>query len=214
MKRILCFIMLSLFFLTVLPFAFADEPDKFTEGDFEYIFNDDKSGSIIIRYTGEAESVEIPAKLGEQPVVAIGDNAFYFKMNLQEVTIPEGTESIGQNAFIMCTGLKKVTLPDTVKTIDTASFINCSALTDIRMSQNLETLGDFAFLNCTSLEEITFGPELKTIGESAFQLCTSLKKITLPPTDQILIPDSAFRDCPEDLEIIETSEDSDSEPET
>lgn len=202
MKRLVVLLVVLLIAFSSLTPVYAVEETKIIDGDFEFSLNESKDGLILIRYAGEDATVTVPASAEDLPVVEVGDNAFYYKMNVIEITLPEGLTSIGQNAFIMCTALQKITIPDSVRSIGIACFLNCSSLTEVYMSAGLEKLDDYAFLSCTALEEITFGTELKHIGQSAFQLCSSLKRITLPPVDQIEIGEGAFIGCPEDLEIL------------
>lgn len=202
MKRLIALLVVFVFVCSPVSFSFADDEGKITDGYFEFILNDSKDGLILARYAGDEPSVSVPSSAGDLPVLEIGDNAFYYKMNITEIILPDGLISIGQNAFIMCTSLQRIVIPDSVKSIGIACFLNCSSLTEVKMSLGLESLEDFAFLSCSALEELIFGSELKSVGQSAFQLCTNLKKITLPDPETINIGEGAFLGCPTDMEVI------------
>ena len=56
----------------------------------------------IKTYLGNAASVTIPDTIGGKTVVAIGNQAFYNKQTLTEVSIPASVTSIGYGAFHEC----------------------------------------------------------------------------------------------------------------
>lgn len=202
MKRFWILFLVFVFAVSSFTIGYSEDAELIIDGNFEFSLNEAKDGLILIRYAGDDVTVSVPSMANDLPVTEIGDNAFYYKMNIKEIILPEGLISIGQNAFIMCSSLETVTIPDSVRSIGIACFLNCSALKEVHMSLGLEALNDYAFLNCTALEKLVFGSALKHIGQSAFQLCSSLKQITLPPAEQIEIGEGAFLDCPDDLEII------------
>ncbi|MDD8043887.1 MAG: leucine-rich repeat domain-containing protein [Verrucomicrobiota bacterium] len=121
-------------------------------GGFEYASS---SGLITItKYTGRDEVVHIPDMIEGRPVVSVGEDSFYGRRDLVQVTIGGNVESIGQEAFYQCVSLGSVVWTD-----------------------ELESIGDRAFLGCTSLGSVTIGPGLTSIGSQAFAGCTALRSI-------------------------------------
>ena len=78
------------------------------EGDFEYRFNADRSGVVIVKYTGSASSVTVPAIIAELPVVEIGEGAFENNTAITSVDLPDTVEVIGKRAFAGCTALNEM----------------------------------------------------------------------------------------------------------
>ncbi len=179
------------------------------EGDFKYIIVNEESlgskeanyggGAILVKYTGTASSIVIPAKLGGEPVFFINDSAFNGNSAIQTVTIGETVRAIGANAFQYCNGLQTVLIAknvdciynyafgdctalksvtfqkgSTLKTIEYCAFITCTSLNNFIIPETVTTIGDYAFLNCDSLTEITIPDSVTTIGGAAFFSCTSL----------------------------------------
>lgn len=90
----------------------ADDAEIFTASDAEaqILSTEDFSYKIIgaeitiVSYIGKEEIVEIPEKIGEYPVKAIGENAFSGS-TVKQLTLPESITSIHETAFASCTEL-------------------------------------------------------------------------------------------------------------
>lgn len=70
------------------------------------------------------EDVEIPGTLK-----SIGEYAFWYCNNLENVTILEGATSIGECAFLSCWDLEKIIIPTTVTEIGKEAFEYCDNVT-------------------------------------------------------------------------------------
>lgn len=115
----------------------GDDYPPVNENDFEYISLDD--GTLgIIRYSGDAQKVRIPAKINGIPVTVIKGEAFNNLDNLQGVFLEEGIKIISTWAFSNCTNLSEVILPDSLETIEAWAFHVCSSLTSILLPDNLK----------------------------------------------------------------------------
>ena len=68
-------------------------------------------GTIITKYQGVAAEVVVPASIGSQAVVAIGDRAFAGRVLVTRVDLPQGVISLGGAAFAGCAQLRTITLP-------------------------------------------------------------------------------------------------------
>jgi hypothetical protein len=94
-----------------------------------------------------------------QGYTSIGNQAFYYALSLQSITIPASVTRIGYNAFAGATALTTVT------------FVQGSQLTSI---------GVQAFNGARSLQSITIPDTVTSIGNSAFQDASSLQSINIP----------------------------------
>ena len=64
-------------------------------------------------------------------VTNIGDDAFRYCENLENIIIPDSVTSIGDWAFEYCENLENIIIPDSVTSIGEYTFSNCDNLTDI-----------------------------------------------------------------------------------
>ena len=88
---------------------------------------------ILTKYFGSAATVEIP-----DGVISIGNKAFIYKFNLEEVKIPASVTSIGDSAFENCTKLAVVTIPASVTSIGSNPFKGCGNLAEIQFEGTKE----------------------------------------------------------------------------
>ena len=63
---------------------------------------------VIVKYTGSASSVTVPATIAELPVVEIGEGAFENNTAITSVDLPDTVEVIGKRAFAGCTALNEM----------------------------------------------------------------------------------------------------------
>ena len=78
-------------------------------------------------------TLEIPAEIGGNAVVEIGERAFSGCSSLTDIIIPFGVEKIGSYAFAGCTSLAPgITIPDSVESLGSYVFTNCPALKIVR----------------------------------------------------------------------------------
>ena len=86
--------------------------DPFDPGDWGYNYDD-------------YYNLTVKRLIIKPGITHIGDWAFSFYQNIEEVTIPSTVESIGERAFYFCTKLKSITIPSSVKSIGAAAFDSC-----------------------------------------------------------------------------------------
>ena len=103
-----------------------------------------KDGMTII--AGVNGSVMIPSG-----VICIGEEAFYNRSNLTNVTIPNSMTNIGDLAFSGCSGLRNVTIPEGVISIGDWAFEGCSGLTNVVIPASVTSVGAYAFARCSGL---------------------------------------------------------------
>ena len=112
----------------------------------------------------------------------LGESAFGYCSQLQELVLPAGLVSLGRSAFHDCSSLPNVTIPATLTSVDGYDmFEGCSSLQSIDFSQtSLTVLGDNAFSGCSSLTSVSLPNGFTTISQSMFNGCSSLTTINLP----------------------------------
>ena len=191
----------------------AEAPEALTFEDFTYTVSADGNVTIT-KYSGSAESLEIPQTIDQKPVTAIGDAVFRKNTALQTVTFPSTLSAIGHYTFEGCTKLSDVTLPETLTSIGQNAFNGCSALTEITLPDALTSIDYRAFYGTgltsiaipasvtyayqpfdgTAVSKVTFAEGITEIPHYAFAGCTKLSDVTLPET-LTSIGQNAFNGC-------------------
>ena len=149
-----------------------------TYGDFQYRVNYDNTVEID-KYVGNAEKVDIPAKIDGKSVTSIGYQAFSGCKSITSVTIPSGVTDIDIRAFSGCENLTGITIPDGVTKIGESAFQDCAKLAGVTIPNSVVNIGWGAFGYCKSLDSITIPDSVNKIGGRAFMYCESLTKINV-----------------------------------
>lgn len=111
----------------------------------------DRKYAEITEYTGSAEEVVIPSKIGNYPV-----------------------KNIANYAFSECAALTSVVICDSVTSVGAGAFYNCTALTSVTMGSGVESIGAGAFYNCTALNCVTIPDSVTQISNTAFKNCSNI----------------------------------------
>lgn len=136
-------------------------------------------GLRITAYTGfDAERVVIPAKIGGQPVVSIGEKAFK-NTTVSEVILPGSIKAILRGAFSGCKRLQHIDLPDGLEYLGSHCFAS-SGLTALHFPDRLKTIPEGCCGGCANLCDVTFGQQVQTIQGSAFHACKKLQTVSFP----------------------------------
>ena len=165
------------------------------------------SGSTIFTYvidngevtitdcdTSVTGTITIPAVLDGYPVTAIGDEAFRYCDDLQNVIIPNGINSVGSSAFFGCTSLISVTLPDSITNLGDRAFMRCTGLQSVIVGNGITVIDENTFAYCDALRHATLGDNVSVVGKSAFQGCINLESMVLPASITG-IEEYAFQNC-------------------
>jgi len=137
-------LIVSAIILTQIPYPKA----KAYQADFKM------DGTTLVRYTGTAETVSVPAS-----VEVIGEEAFADNAFITNIQLGKDVKEIAYNAFSGCKGLTSIEIPDSVEIIGNAAFSNCTNLKDVKIGGGLEELGTAVFAGCENLEEISIASE-------------------------------------------------------
>ena len=141
-------------------------------------------GYAVTGYTGTQSEIFIPDHHLNEPVIEIGEEAFYNYTELETVIFGENSliTSIGKLAFARCSSLISIKLPSGVTSIVREAFRESSSLTSIELPSGITSIEDFTFYKCSSLTSVIFGDnsQLMSIGDYAFRECSSLTSIEIP----------------------------------
>lgn len=173
---------------------YADEENSFSEtidgNTFTYTVGADMNAIITGCDTYNSEII-IPSSLGGYMVTSIGEKAFFGKIMITSVIIPEGIRYIADNAFSGCLSLTDVKLPETLMSLGNSCFMSCSALESVFLNNSISSIPDNCFSSCTSLKNINIPESVVFIGTEAFFSCPDLSGIFIPATVGI-IGENAF----------------------
>jgi len=107
-------------------------------------------------YIGPGKNIIVPSMIDGYPVVAIGDGAFQFLLDLAGVIIPDGVTQIGVGAFYECRDLVNISIPNSVTNIDATAFRRCS-FNNVTIPANVANIGDQAFYDVGLVSAIFMG---------------------------------------------------------
>lgn len=129
-------------------------------------------------YCRDIEKITIQGNATSLPTI------FAAMSKVREVKLNEGLTSIGNRAFYYCTELEEINIPSTVKRIGRDAFVSCRNMTNVKFNGPLLYLGPGAFSSCSSLEEIVLPNGLEEIQNNTFLDCGKLKKVFIPKSVQ------------------------------
>lgn len=147
-------------------------------------------------------------------VETIGDEAFAFMPDLEEVVFEAGNDVLTvfpNAAFYYCINLKKITMPDHLVSMagsnlksTSYAFYGCASLKEIELPETLEYMGGYMF-SYSGLEKITIPANVKFItkntgssvaGASLFRYASELKEVEFTnPENTTHIPQYFFQGC-------------------
>ena len=159
--------------LLALAFAVTQIPAAPVEADTESVSKDAEfqlNGTVLVKYTGTAKTVSVPASVTE----------------------------IGAEAFVDNTSMETLTFKgENVGRIDFRAFAGCNSLKEVKLPDSVQEIGNGVFGNCTSLETVEFGKELKKLGIGPFAGCQSLSEIVISKENESFVMED---DCLYDKE--------------
>ena len=193
MKKILSFIILSVFCLNTLnaevTWNLSDDGTLTISGTDMPNYSNYRKYAPWYSQTGKIKKVII-----ENGVTCIGDYAFIDCSAITSVTIPNSVTRIGDYAFSGCSGLTSVTIPNSVTSIGDRAFEHCKGLTSVTIPNSVTSIGVGAYWYCNELTSVTIANSVTSIGGIAFSGCSGLTSITIP-NSVTSIGDDAFEYC-------------------
>ena len=99
MKQCRLIVAVLLMALCLSACAAADEPAKYTSGDFVYILLEDGTAEIV-DYTGKATTLTVPKELDGYRVTSVGSRTFWDCDFIEGITIPDTIEHVSVYAFL------------------------------------------------------------------------------------------------------------------
>ena len=126
-------------------------------------------------------------------VESIGQMAFGWCPNLEQVVFNEGLLDIKDYAFASCSAIKEIIIPDTVTNLGNNAFVWNSSLENVILGNGVVSIGNYAFEGCENLKNITTGNNIKSVGQEVFSDCNSLLKFSIP--NITTIPTKMFYNC-------------------
>ena len=172
--------------------------------DWEY--EEIEGGVSITKYNGNLEYLVVPAKLGGEKVLEIGDGSVWDYVlhdygedsDITEIELPDGMTRLGYLAFAQLTKLKTVNIPDSVTSFGDGLFMGCFALESVTFPEGITELNS-TFYECTSLSEFKI-PESAERLYATFENCGKLTSIVIP--ENVTNIDAAFENCTGLTEVI------------
>lgn len=98
----------------------------------DFIWETVNGHSEITGYTGNADILAIPSRLGSCPVTRIRSGAFV-NCTSRSVILPSSLETLCDGAFESCT-MTELTMSDNLSDFSDASFVNCSRLLTLHIN--------------------------------------------------------------------------------
>lgn len=162
-----------------------DDMGMYTVNDSYITFGYAEGGGVIITECQKAlqGDLVIPEILDNQPVIGIGEGAFYEVKGLTAVTLPDTVTEIGAGAFYCCEALQRIDLPEGLTTIGESAFYQCASLKAVDIPDGITTIPDSCFAQCYALNELTLPAALETIEAEAFYASgQNMDALLLPDT--------------------------------
>ena len=151
-------------------------------------------------------TIVIPSEYNGIPVIAIAEDCFKSKSNIQAIIIPDSVLIIEDYAIAYCKNLNRVDLGNGVKEIG-MSFAGCDSLTSIRIPASVEVIDNLAFYLSENFESIVVDEDnaifssqdgiLYNKAKTEVICCpanNSIKNLTLP-SSVVTIGSYAFVNC-------------------
>lgn len=107
-----------------------------------------------------------------------------YRDQIYSVSIGDGVTSIGENAFAWCHNLQDVHWGNTVKTIGFQAFLD-TALDQVTLPESVAEIHQFAFNWCRQLKDVELPESMKKLKACVFASCESLRKVVIGSKTEI-----------------------------
>ena len=187
-------------------YKYREEP--YISEDGKMILNSDGTEYLPTTdyYADNPNNYKIKRIMIDEGVTYIGDWAFY-RVCVEELTLPEGVEETGYFCIRYSPTLKRVNLPDSLKFLDDYAISRNYVLEEIDFGSGLEKIGRAGLMTNHALKKAIFPDSLKEINVAyntsytgsgsvdntnvgLMEGCYSLKEVSLGSVDSV--PQSTF----------------------
>ena len=174
-----------------------------------------EGGYEVSGYVGDKTEIKIPRKYEGEPVIGIGEGAFYNCKEIQEIKLPKTITYIGEEAFYNCFDLQTINMPASVVKMGKGAFSGCTFIdyervggcnylgswlislydenqTTIDVRDGTVGICDYAFYENKKIKTIKLPETVKTIGEKSFKNCSSLENLNLPDSVRTIGNDALY----------------------
>lgn len=114
----------------------------------EFSASEIPGGCAVTGFTGQAESVQVPAQMDGRPVLRIADCAFERREELERIALPEGLKELGLWSFRGCPNLREVDLPSTLEILGDGVFEGCASLRRLTIPEGTADISSHTFHGC------------------------------------------------------------------
>ena len=135
------------------------------------LYNGDKTVLLRCPEAVEKEELKLPATVG-----AVEAGAFSFCKGVKKVELPDGC-ALGERAFYYCMDLEDITFGEGLEDIPEKCFFGCVMLKEIAVPEGVKSIGNYAFFGCISVKKATLPASVESIGDNVFKNCSALKTI-------------------------------------
>lgn len=156
------------------------EPPQRDPSGLDYEVNDD---GVTCTVTGMGvcndTDVVIPEYIDGYQVTAIGGMAFWNRIWITSVTMPDSVVSIGRSAFEDCEQMRSITLSASLETIGIYAFEGCKSLETIQLPDSLTLIDGGAFSGCSALTELMIPDGVTVISSGMISECKNLRQLSI-----------------------------------
>ena len=153
----------------------------------------DKKQTTLLIYPMKRteECYEVPSG-----VSSIGPCAFEGSC-LSSVFIPKSVSELGESAFAFCRNLQQVSIPFGVVNVEDLTFLGCESLEKVELPESISYIGGYAFSGCQSLFSIRIPSSVRMIDEKAFRGCKGLTRFYCAVSEPCMleVSDMVFDDA-------------------
>jgi len=121
------------------------------------------------------ETLEVESQASGLPVRRIRENVCTRNDSIRELDIADSVRSIGNSAFYYCRNLEEVKLPGELQIIESNAFNSCVSLRRVSIPEGTVFIGNRAFYDDRRLEFAQIPASVEFIGNKAFDNCPKLR---------------------------------------
>lgn len=145
------------------------------------IYEKVEGGYKVTGVAPEAENDKVmivPDTYEGEPVIAIGDNAFFGKWQVTELYLADSIVTIGSSAFEDMQKLVKVKMPSNLSVLNNRAFEDTYKLTNLELPESLTEIGSYVFSE-SGINALHIPKNVSKIGNNLTSHAKSLTKLTV-----------------------------------